>query len=51
MIHTLTYKDLTGKELFKIGSKNVIDRGSKNCSVKRKEELTEIAKSLDLVVP
>ena len=42
--------EVDGKEMFKIGNKNVTDRGSKNCSVKRKEDLMAIAKELNIQV-
>ncbi len=38
--------EVDGKQMFKVGNKNVTDRGSKNCSVKRKEDLVEIANEI-----
>lgn len=42
--------EVDGKEMFKIGNKNVTDRGSKNCSVKRKEDLIAILEDLNIPV-
>lgn len=42
--------EINGKEMFKIGNKNVTDRGSKHCSVKRKEDLIAIAEELKITV-
>ena len=39
-----------GKELFKIGRVGMTDRGSKNCSVKKKEDLIAIAQEFGLNV-
>ncbi len=40
--------EIDGNEIFKIGNKNITDRGSKNCSVKRKEDLIIIANELNI---